>query len=65
MNNLVAHFEIVAIEPERAIDFYTNVFGWEIKKWEEGEMDYWMVMTTPQNIHSFCLLVSCFITMAC
>ncbi len=42
-NNKVVHFEIVAVDPLRATDFYTKVFGWEIKKWEEGEMDYWMI----------------------
>ncbi len=47
--NKVTHFEIVATDPLRAIDFYTKVFGWEFKKWEESETDYWMVITTPQN----------------
>jgi predicted enzyme related to lactoylglutathione lyase len=47
--NKVVHFEIVAIEPQRAIDFYTKVFDWEFKKWEGGEIDYWMVLTVPQN----------------
>jgi predicted enzyme related to lactoylglutathione lyase len=40
----VAHFEIKANDPERVINFYKNVFGWEIKKWE-GPVDYWLVMT--------------------
>lgn len=47
--NKVVHFEIVAINPERAIDFYTKVFGWEIKKFEGGETDYWMVTTCPED----------------
>ena len=47
--NKVVHFEIVAIDPKRAAEFYTDVFGWEIKKVEESEMDYWMVVTVPQN----------------
>ena len=46
--NKVVHFEIVAIDPNRAIEFYTKVFGWEIKK-AEGEMDYWMVIACPHN----------------
>ena len=29
--NRVMHFEIGADDPTRAADFYTNVFGWEIK----------------------------------
>jgi predicted enzyme related to lactoylglutathione lyase len=38
----VIHFEIPADNPERAIEFYQKVFGWNIIKWE-GEFDYWMV----------------------
>ncbi len=45
MPNRVAHFEIHAQDPERAVAFYTQVFGWEMKKWEGGQMEYWMVMT--------------------
>lgn len=45
MPNRVSHFEIHAENPERAAEFYTKVFGWEIKKWEGGQMEYWMVMT--------------------
>jgi uncharacterized protein len=40
----VIHFDIGAENPERAIGFYTNVFGWTIKKWD-GPMDYWLVGT--------------------
>ena len=47
--NKVMHFEIVAIDPLRAIDFYTKVFDWKFEKWEEGNMDYWMVLTVPQG----------------
>jgi len=46
--NRVVHFEISAYEPERAADFYTKVFGWEIKKWDGG-FDYWMVMTGDEK----------------
>lgn len=49
MPNRLAHFEIHADDPERAIAFYTTVFGWEIKKWEGGQMEYWMVMTGKQD----------------
>ena len=45
MPNRVVHFEIHADNPERAVKFYTDVFGWEIKKWEGGQMEYWMVVT--------------------
>ncbi len=40
----VVHFEITALEPERAIAFYRDVFGWEIEKWE-GPLDYWLADT--------------------
>jgi predicted enzyme related to lactoylglutathione lyase len=40
----VIHFEIHAEQPERAIKFYTAVFGWEFNKWD-GPMDYWLVVT--------------------
>ena len=49
MPNRVAHFEIHADNPERAIEFYTKVFGWDIQKWEGGQMEYWMVMTGPRE----------------
>ncbi|MCC6543080.1 MAG: VOC family protein [Nitrospirae bacterium] len=40
----VTHFEISAAEPERAISFYNEVFGWKINKWE-GPIEYWLVAT--------------------
>jgi predicted enzyme related to lactoylglutathione lyase len=42
----VVHFEVMAEDPERAAAFYSNVFGWEINKWE-GPEDYWLVTTGP------------------
>jgi predicted enzyme related to lactoylglutathione lyase/uncharacterized protein YndB with AHSA1/START domain len=43
----VLHFEIPADDPERAIKFYKDVFGWEIVKWEHG--DYWLVSAGPDD----------------
>src|SRR5512137_2109188 len=40
----VVRFEINADKPERAVQFYSEVFGWKIQKWE-GPMDYWIVTT--------------------
>ena len=40
----VTHFEIAADNPDRAIRFYSDVFGWNFQKWE-GPMDYWMIET--------------------
>lgn len=41
----VVHFEIHATEPERAIRFYQNAFGWQFERW--GEPEYWLVRTGP------------------
>jgi len=38
------HFEIPAENPQRAIGFYTKVFGWKLSKWN-GPMDYWIITT--------------------
>jgi predicted enzyme related to lactoylglutathione lyase len=40
----VIHFEIHADNPERAIKFYKDLFGWEFTKWE-GPMPYWLIKT--------------------
>ncbi|MDE2571269.1 MAG: VOC family protein [bacterium] len=40
----VVHFELAADDPERAIAFYRNVFGWSINKWE-GPQEYYLVQT--------------------
>lgn len=44
----VVHFDIAADDPERAIRFYSDVFGWTAEKWE-GPMDYWLVTTGPED----------------
>jgi predicted enzyme related to lactoylglutathione lyase len=40
----VVHFEINADDGERAVQFYTSVFGWKVQKWD-GPVDYWLLMT--------------------
>jgi predicted enzyme related to lactoylglutathione lyase len=40
----VVHFEIHADDPQRAVNFYQDVFGWQIQKWD-GPADYWLVTT--------------------
>jgi predicted enzyme related to lactoylglutathione lyase len=40
----VIHFELTADDPERAIQFYQKVFGWQINKWD-GPQDYWLATT--------------------
>lgn len=42
----IYHLEIHADEPERAIEFYSKVFGWaEQKKADDGVEDYWLFYT--------------------
>ena len=38
------HFEIPVEKPQRAIDFYSHVFGWKFNKWD-GPTDYWLIST--------------------
>lgn len=45
--NRVVHFEIQADEPERAMKFYKDVFGWTFQQW--GEQKYWMLMTAEKG----------------
>jgi predicted enzyme related to lactoylglutathione lyase len=40
----VVHFEVSVDNPKRAGDFYQQVFGWQVDKWE-GPADYWLVQT--------------------
>ena len=44
----IVHFEIPADDPERAVKFYQDVFGWKFQKWE-GPMEYWLVTTGPDG----------------
>jgi len=44
----VVHFEIHADDPQRAVNFYRDVFGWQINKWE-GPEDYWLITTGPKT----------------
>ncbi len=46
--NRVVHFEIQVENPERAINFYKDVFGWEFPKWME-QPPYWGVMTAEKD----------------
>lgn len=42
------HFDLGADDPERAVKFYSDVFGWKADKWD-GPMDYWLVTTGPDD----------------
>jgi predicted enzyme related to lactoylglutathione lyase len=41
------HFEIHAENPQRAIEFYTRLFGWQFSQW--GTEPYWLVKTGEQG----------------
>lgn len=47
MKNRVVHFEIQVNNPERAMEFYQGVFGWQFQKW--GEQAYWVIMTADKD----------------
>jgi predicted enzyme related to lactoylglutathione lyase len=50
MKNRVVHFEIQADNPERAMKFYGDVFGWEYKDWSSVTgAPYWGIMTAPME----------------
>jgi uncharacterized protein len=44
MASRVVHFEIPSSDPERAAQFYSGAFGWNIQKWD-GPQEYWLVGT--------------------
>lgn len=46
--NRPVHFEILADDPERAVKFYSAVFGWDFQKWE-GPLEYWLITTGPDD----------------
>lgn len=45
--NRVIHFEIHAEDPERAIAFYQDLFGWKFERW--GTVEYWVVYTGSKS----------------
>lgn len=40
----VEYFEISADDPQRAMTFYKEVFGWSFEKWN-GPFEYWLART--------------------
>ncbi len=49
MANRPVHFEIGCDDTQRAVKFYTQLFGWEIKKWDSDQFVYWTVTTGDAN----------------
>lgn len=48
----IVHFEIPADQPERAKQFYAELFGWRIEKYADATkepMEYWTITTTDQK----------------
>ncbi len=43
MANLVVHFEIHASEPQRLVDFYSQLLGWKFTQF--GDVPYWTIET--------------------
>jgi len=41
--NLVVHFEIHASEPQRLVDFYSQLLGWTFSQF--GDVPYWTIET--------------------
>jgi len=44
----VSYFEIHSSDPERAVNFYNTLLGWQFQKWE-GPMPYWLITTGPED----------------
>jgi predicted enzyme related to lactoylglutathione lyase len=43
----VVHFEIPYVKGDRARKFYSKVFGWKLRHWEDPSADYTLVTTGP------------------
>lgn len=42
------HFNLAVGNPERAMSFYRDIFGWKFEKWT-GPIEYWMVTTADEK----------------
>jgi uncharacterized protein len=45
----VIHFEITSDDPERAVKFYEEVFGWKTQRWGGGNQAYWLMDTGSEG----------------
>ena len=41
--NRIVHFEIPVNNPDKVIEFYKSVFGWNVRQW--GLDEYWLAST--------------------
>ena len=44
----ISYLDFSADDIERAVNFYTKVFGWQINKWD-GPLQYWEIKTGETN----------------
>ena len=44
----VIHFEIGAVDTQKIVKFYKDVFGWQMSKWE-GPEEYWLITTGDKS----------------
>ncbi len=44
----VVHFDFVAEDIEKVIEFYKTVFGWKFEKWD-GPMEHWLITTGDEK----------------
>jgi uncharacterized protein len=46
----ISYLDFSADNPERAANFYSKIFDWQINKWN-GPMEYWEIKTGESNEH--------------
>ena len=49
MNNRVVHFEIPCNDPQKTMDFFSQVFGWTFQQF--GTEEYWLAITGNEKDH--------------
>jgi predicted enzyme related to lactoylglutathione lyase len=45
--NRIVHFEFQAKNPERSMNFFSNVFGWKFQQF--GDQGYWFIITGEEG----------------
>ena len=44
----ISYLDFSADDPDRAVNFYSKTFGWQINKWD-GPKEYWEIKTGESN----------------
>lgn len=52
MADLVVHFEIHASDPQRLIDYYSELLGWTFTNYGGGDQPYWVIDTGEGSIRN-------------